>query len=246
MDFKEMYKETVDGLRPSSELVKRICSNKEVEMRVPNKKKTVVLALVACMMIGATAFAASRVDSYVGWSNPNSATVDFDETVKVAEQMEAPKDILKEFSNGYAFEMSNTKGTAGLDEYGNTVAEGESLVVTYAKENSPKINLYIDPLFETGDYSDASEAREINGVMVYYNHDRYKFVPEDYQLTEEDQARMDEPHYFLSYGDSKSEVEEKIADGIVFEIENKVYNMLCWDGNMTPDEWFAMAEELLQ
>ena len=244
MDFKEMYKETVDGLRPSSELVNRIRSNKEVEMRVPNKKKMVVLALVACMLVGTTAFAASRITRYVGWSNPNSATVDYDETVKVAEKMGVAKDILQQFSNGYVFAMSNVGGTTGLDEKGKTVAEGKTLEVTYTRENNPDINLFIDPLFETGDYSNATEAREINGVMVYYNKDFYKFVPADYKMTEEDQARMDEPHFYLSYG--SSEVEEKISEGIVFETDNKIYNMFCWDANMTPDEWFAMAEELLQ
>ena len=244
MDFKEMYKETVDGLRPSSELVNRIRSNKEVEMRVPNKKKMVVLALVACMLVGTTAFAASRITRYVGWSNPNSATVDYDETVKVAEKMGVAKDILQQFSNGYVFAMSNVGGTTGLDEKGKTVAEGKTLEVTYTRENNPDINLFIDPLFETGDYSNATEAREINEVMVYYNKDFYKFVPADYKMTEEDQARMDEPHFYLSYG--SSEVEEKISEGIVFETDNKIYNMFCWDANMTPDEWFAMAEELLQ
>lgn len=244
MDFKEMYKETVDGLRPSSELVNRIRSNKEVEMRVPNKKKMVVLALVACMLVGTTAFAASRITRYVGWSNPNSATVDYDETVKVAEKMGVAKDILQQFSNGYVFAMSNVGGTTGLDEKGKTVAEGKTLEVTYTRENNPDINLFIDPLFESGDYSNATEAREINEVMVYYNKDFYKFVPADYKMTEEDQARMDEPHFYLSYG--SSEVEEKISEGIVFETDNKIYNMFCWDANMTPDEWFAMAEELLQ
>ena len=244
MDFKEMYKETVDGLRPSSELVNRIRSNKEVEMRVPNIKKMVVLAMVACMLVGTTAFAASRIAGYEGWSSPDSAIVDYDETVKVAEKMGVAKDILQQFSNGYVFAMSNVGGTAGLDEKGNTVAEGETLEVTYTRENSPDINLFIDPLFESGDYSNATEAREINGVMVYYNKDFYKFVPVDYKMTEEDQARMDEPHFYLSYG--SSEVEEKISEGIVFETDNKIYNMFCWDANMTPDEWFAMAEELLQ
>ena len=244
MDFKEMYKETVDGLRPSSELVNRIRSNKEVEMRVPNKKKMVVLALVACMLVGTTAFAASRITRYVGWSNPNSTTVDYDETVKVAEKMGVAKDILQQFSNGYVFAISNVGGTTGLDEKGKTVAEGKTLEVTYTRENNPDINLFIDPLFESGDYSNATEAREINGVMVYYNKDFYKFVPADYKMTEEDQARMDEPHFYLSYG--SSEVEEKISEGIVFETDNKIYNMFCWDANMTPDEWFAMAEELLQ
>ena len=244
MDFKEMYKETVDGLRPSSELVNRIRSNKEVEMRVPNKKKMVVLALVACMLVGTTAFAASRITRYVGWSNPNSATVDYDETVKVAEKMGVAKDILQQFSNGYVFAMSNVGGTTGLDEKGKTVAEGKTLEVTYTRENNPDINLFIDPLFESGDYSNATEAREINEVMVYYNKDFYKFVPADYKMTEEDQARMDEPHFYLSYGSSG--VEEKISEGIVFETDNKIYNMFCWDANMTPDEWFAMAEELLQ
>ena len=129
MDFKEMYKETVDGLRPSSELVNRIRSNKEVEMRVPNIKKMVVLAMVACMLVGTTAFAASRIAGYEGWSSPDSAIVDYDETVKVAEKMGVAKDILQQFSNGYVFAISNVGGTTGLDEKGKTVAEGKTLEV---------------------------------------------------------------------------------------------------------------------
>ena len=243
MDYREIYKEAADGLQPSSELMDQIRSSREVRM-IMNKKKMVALAFVACMMIGTTAFAASRIAGFTGLSTPNTETTDYQETVKTAERLETARDVLSEFSNGYIFEKSNIRETAGVDEAGNTVAEGESLVVNYTKENCPTINLYIAPLFETEDYSDATESREINGVMVHYNKHIYKCVPDNYKLTEEDEKRMDEPHFYLSYG--SSEVDEKVYEGIIFETDNKVYNMFCWDGNMTVDEWFAMAEELLQ
>ena len=55
---------------------------------------------------------------------------------------------------------------------------------------------------------------------------------------------MERPDYEISYG--SDEVEIMVSTGISFIKGQKGYNMFCWDGDMTTDEWFTMAEELMQ
>lgn len=242
MECKKIYKEAVDALNPSLELSNKVKSRRE--NKIMSKRKIAIIAVVACMMLGISAFAAGQIVEYRGWSDSNGSTLDYQETLLSAEGMDVSMVIPEKYSNGYEFSESNMKGTEGLDENGNVMAEGKGLVVTYSKSDCPDILLFVDPLFAAGDYSDAIECKEINGVNVYYTSDIYKFVPADYELTEEDRQSMDNGHYYISYGSDVVEV--KNYEGIVFEEEGKIYNMFCWDGGMTSAEWFAMAEELLQ
>lgn len=244
MEYKKIYKEAVDELNPSLEFTNKVKTGKEIKMRKLNKRNIVVIAVAACMMLGTTAFAASRISEYRVWGDPGTATSDYQITQGNAEELEITLGIPEGFSNGYEFHISNINGMDCYDDNGNVMAEGGSLVVTYTKSDCPDIQLYVDPLFEAGDYSEALESKEINGVNVYYSRDIYKFVPPDYELTEEDQQNMESGHYNISYG--SGEVEVKVYEGIFFENDNKIYNMFCWDGMMTPDEWFDMAEELLK
>ena len=78
----------------------------------------------------------------------------------------------------------------------------------------------------------------------YYYFDRiYKFVPTDYELTDEDKENMEKPGYEICYG--SDEVEINRCSGFIFEYESQTYNMLGFDSRLTDDEWFNMAEELL-
>ena len=45
--------------------------------------------------------------------------------------------------------------------------------------------------------------------------------------------------------DGSDQVEIKNYNGISFEKEGKSYSMFAWDCDMTADEWYEMAEELL-
>ena len=80
-------------------------------------------------------------------------------------------------------------------------------------------------------------------MQVEYRPDHYKFVPEDYELTAEDEALLQQPGYFLSYG-SDTVIEQDnhtlswIKDGVD-------YSILDSGAKESPDTLFAMAEELI-
>ena len=85
--------------------------------------------------------------------------------------------------------------------------------------------------------------RMVGEVQVEYRLDHYKFVPEDYELTPEDKAMLEQPGYYLSYG-SDTVIEQDnhslgwVKDGIS-------YHILDSGAKENPDTLFAMAEELI-
>lgn len=244
MNYKEIYKEAVNELNPSPELVNKIKMDKEHKMIKFNKKKIAVVAAIACMTIGTSVFAAGHISSYVAWSNPTTENNDFSIVNETSEKMGINVNIPEKLNNGYSFKNSNFGGIKALDDDGNTLAKGKKFEITYEKNGCPDIYIDIDPAFEAEDNTISTQSKEINGVTVYYNKDTYKFVPTDYVLTDEDQANLDKPHYYLSYG--SDEVEIKIIDSICFQIEDKNYTMMSWECDMTADEWFEMTEDFIK
>ena len=54
---------------------------------------------------------------------------------------------------------------------------------------------------------------------------------------------MEKPGYEISYGSDEVQVQQ--CSGFIFEYESKNYDMLSFDSELTDDEWYAMAEEML-
>ena len=244
MIYKSIYKESVDQLNPSPELIEKIKSGKEKKLIMYSKKKVAVLAVVACMALGTTVFAAGKITGFVSWSSPASESADYNSVAEYAETNGLQADIPETLSNGYGFDSSNVGGTKAVDDAGNTVAEGDKLQVTYRKEGGSDIYLYVSSVFEEEYRDEATESRYVNGVMVYYSKDTYKFVPTDYEYTEEDKENEKGAHFYISYG--SDEVEIQNVDSIFFEIGGKNYNLMSWDCDMSADDWFSLAEDFIK
>lgn len=244
MKFNEVYKDAVDELNPSPELIYKIKAGKENKRMKFNRRKVAVAAAIACMAMGTTVYAAGHISSYISSSDVRNQNTDYSSTCEIAEEKGISTAIPETLSSGYSFEYSNVGDLKGLDDDGNTVAAGEQFVVTYAKPECPEISLFIEPVMEAVDYSSFRESKDILGTTVYYSRDTYKFVPADYELTEEDQKNMEQPNYYISYGSDKVEVQT--CDNVIFEMDGKRYTLLGFDNDMTADEWYDMAGDLIQ
>lgn len=245
MTFKETYIDLVEDLQPSEELEDRILNMAEVKTMKFNKKKMVILVAVACMMLGTTAFAAGHIASYRSWSSNLSSEKDIAKSRADAEKLGVSLAIPETFSNGYTFSYSNEGGIEGLDEAGNSVDSGKSFMATYTKDGCADVYLNVDPAFEPLDASsnEKYQFKDICGTSVYFYSDTYKFVPSDYELTDEDKENMERPDYEISYG--SDEVTIQNCSGFIFEYDGKIYNLLSFDSGLTTDEWADMAEELI-
>lgn len=243
MKFDEVYKSMVDDLQPSSELVDKLRINEEARFMKFNKKKIAVVAAVACMAFGTTVFAAGHIASYRSWSNPHNEIRNYSDAVTKADELGSGLTIPESFDNGYTFDSANTMGTQGLDADGKVMVNGTDFNICYVKNGMPDINMFINQIYEQSDESYAIESKMIGDVEVFLNQATYKFVPEGYEFTEEDNKNIDDPHYEISYG--SDQVEVKKYNGISFAKDGKYYSMFAWDSDMTVEDWYEMAEELL-
>lgn len=243
MKFNERYKDIIDALQPSDELTNRLRISEEARVMKISKRKAVVVAAVACMVCGTTVFAAGKIASYRSWSNPQNEISNYSDAVTKSDELGSELTIPETFSNGYTFDAANTMGVEGLDESGNVIVSGTDFSAKYVKDNMPNINMFINQVYESGEESYAVESKMIGDVEVYFNQAVYKFVPEGYEFTKEDEQNIDDPHFEISYG--SDQVEVKKYNGISFEKDGKNYSMFAWDCDMTADEWYEMAEELL-
>jgi hypothetical protein len=68
-------------------------------------------------------------------------------------------------------------------------------------------------------------------------------VPADYELTEEDIANQAKDNYYISYGSDEVEITQ--STGVTWTKDGVSYNLAGMDLNLTGDEMFDMAEEIL-
>lgn len=89
----------------------------------------------------------------------------------------------------------------------------------------------------------AVETSAIDGIEVRFYHDTYKFVPEGYALTEEDQQNLEHDDYFISEG--VEEIEMTTISSITWEQDGIQYTMLC-HGGCDAATLYEMAQELIE
>lgn len=149
------------------------------------------------------------------------------------------------FSNGYTFESARVNETKALDK-------DDQVRLTYNEINADYCNASGDTLvFIAHQVLDAlpdsqlapDQARRIGDIVVSYRVDHYKFVPADYELTEADNAMLQQPGYFLSYGSET--VQETDVAFLLWEKEGIDYTLMDQDADETADSLFSMAEELI-
>lgn len=242
MNFENEYKKTVDMLKPSEKFKESLFKVQEGRTMKFDKKKFAIIAAAATMAIGTTAFAAGGISYYTSSSSPKDAITDYSEAMSKADELGC-ESIPEAFSNGYTFENANTMDVNGMSESGKVMVTSTDFTADYVKDDMPDIHMFVNHLHETEDNGYAVESKMIGDVEVYFNRVTYKFVPAGYELTEEDEKNMEDPHFELSCGTDEIEIMENT--GVSFQKGDKLYNMFAWDSEMTSEEWYAMAEELL-
>lgn len=242
MNFENEYKKTVDMLKPSEKFKESLFKVQEGRTMKFDKKKFAIIAAAATMAIGTTAFAAGGISYYTSSSSPKDAITDYSEAMSKADELGC-ESIPEAFSNGYTFENANTMDVNGMSESGKVMVTSTDFTADYVKDDMPKVSLFVNQLHENEDHSYAVDSKVIGDVTVYYNEATYKFVPTTYEMTEEDEKNLEDPHFALSWGTDEIEITKFI--GVSFAKGDKYYNMFAWDSEMTSEEWYAMAEELL-
>lgn len=233
--FKNKVSATLNSLPDQKE-------NGQMENRKISIKKKIIIALVAAMVLGTTAFAAGKI-FFINSQSSNIPTYTTMPTVKqVKDDFKFAPKLVKEFDNGYTFASGYTVNNEGNDEKGNSVAKTKSLDFTYTKGND-KLNLSM----ENGRLGEKSDKETLidtyNNINLYYYAYANKFVPADYKMTKQDKQDEASGKYVFSYGVDKVKISQIqylnwMQDGIN-------YSLLAIDSNVSKGELAKMAHQII-
>lgn len=158
-----------------------------------------------------------------------------------------PVTAVEEFSNGLRFESLYVGGEAVYDEDFNVLQEYYGVMAEYRSDDGKRITLSLTPVLDILGGHEApapSETRDLDGVELRLSFDRYRFVPPDYEKTEEDLRREAAGHFYISYGaDAVEEHDYAFADFVLDGV-----NYVLMDSDASPasgDTLTQMAAELL-
>lgn len=213
------------------------------KMRKINKKKMAILAFAACLFVSVNCFAAGKIQSLVVGTNKNDIVKDYSKLDKEENKLGYNVKAVKNFANDYSFKKMSVDKVKGLDESGNKVAEYKEINITYQKEGK-EIELGISKKIQTEETQLPTEIRQINGINVEYSLDTYKFVPADYQLTDEDNLNITKEHYYISNGSDEIKIQQ--VSSLKWEDEGLTYILQQFDTEMTIEQLTDMVSEIIE
>lgn len=238
------------SITPSRDLKDRIDreileSQKEAgNMKRFSMKKLVIGVAAGCLLLSGGVFAAGRVVSLSSHSYLWDAYKSYGDMDKAQAKLGYPADTVEEFANGYRFDKMFVDDVNGTDEDGNVIYTFKDLQISYKKSGEQAVWLSAAKPVEQQVRKGAPEAtRQVEGITLYYDETTYKFVPPSYELTEEDQANLERDDFTISYGTDEVKVQK--SSNVTWEKDGVVYNLSGFDLNLSSDEMFDMAEEVM-
>lgn len=228
--MKQALEEKAQGVEASPFLLQKIKRDVKQErekerfsMKRFHMKKLAVAAVICLASV--TCYGAVRFGNIeIGTNN---------DIHKISELEDAKKEVgldakyVETFRNGFAFRDGGT-GAMQMDD-----AEPSGVLkIGYENEDGKHVSLLVE---DAAPFADA-------GITEGYSSQLYKFVPPDYELTEEDKERKAAGELEISYG--SKEVEEQTMENYSWQDDGLRYSLTAADCDFGEAEMAQMAAEI--
>ena len=147
----------------------------------------------------------------------------------------------------YTFSYGSDVDTTARNGVGETekIAEVDA---TYTK-NGAELNLSAHKSYTvfTEDEMEnpvPATTTEVNGVTLTYRDAHYRFVPPDYEKSDEEKQQEKNGELVISYG--SDEVEDKMFQSVLWEQDGATYLISGFDTGLDAQAMFGMAAEFIQ
>lgn len=230
-----------------AEAMKRKLRNmikEESHMKKSMIKKVVIAAAAMCLLVPVVAVAGGRIASYQSTINVNDTIKSYAQLVKTAPgKLGFTPATVENFRNGFTFSQGYISDIQCDDGESNKVGSFPELSMEYHNGSRSVTFTASRPLGDmTNPAPDATKIHE--GVTINYKLDHYKFVPEDYQLTNEDQKRIDSGDLFVSYGADRVELSD--IPHVSWNQDGTAYLILATGGSdVSQADLMEMAQEVI-
>lgn len=241
-NWHEVFDECPQEFHKSVNSALREISNREENNMKSSWSKKAILTAVAVAAIGVTAMAAGKVASITGHSSHLEDIFSVDEAEETAEENGIDTECVDEFLNGYKFKTANIGDQNLNDEKGNVISSYKSLDVDY-ENNDACIYLSIEPKSEYLEEEDSQLVETYNDIDICSIEYTNKFVPADYELTEQD--KLDEASGEITFSYGSDVVEVKHISFVNWSDEDLNYSLMDMDSNLSIDDLTLMAKEII-
>ena len=251
-EIKKTLYDIGERIEASDDLKKRIdCQlgnvpvKEEQNMKHLSIKKVMIGVAAACLLIGTVGIASSGARYWTSGSSAIADYTEFTDIAKVEAEVGYPVDAVEKFSNGFEFKGINVGTLEVHNEAGQVEDKTKEIYIRYQKGGKEIFNS-IHKMFtdETASEKIPDKTLRVGEIEVAYNQYTYKFVPVDYELTEEDKKNMERDDYEISYGSDKVEIQHYAA--ISWVKDGIRYGMGAFDLSLSADEMLNMAKEVIE
>lgn len=201
-------------------------------------KKIVACVAIAVALVGGTAFAYTVVTKE---GHSTKRVEDYDKVAKEKKEVYIPKKL----SNGYQFIDAGTQeGERGAEFTSMTVMYTEKGDIEEVRKNGGDSAIYLNVYADKNAMDDMKNSKTItkNGVDFEIAYTTNKYVPNDYQLTEEDIENQKRDDYFIAYGTENVEVHNTIE--VKWEVGGYGYSLLTWNEEVSEEELIESAVKI--
>ena len=211
-------------------------------------KKVIIGTAAACLAVGTVCIAGSGLKMYYssGSNIPNYTS--FADLAKAETEAGYEVDAVETFENGFAAEGIHLNDMWIENEAGQSEGKEKEISIDYRKGNE-NITFFARKLMESENAEQLLHGRtpdkqlQAGDVSVIFTQTTNKFVPADYELTEEDKKNMESEDFNLAYGSSEVQINQGYH---VLWIENNIlYTLYGTDLSISPEEMLHMAEEMI-
>lgn len=245
-EIKEMLHQCADELHAPDTMQTRIKfalhNAPEKPRRLWSKRFAAIAAVAAIVVTGA--FAAGGLGGVFsrGWSDQR---LSLEQTQSHLSDAGAAL-TLPDTIGGYTFSYGSDVDTTAQNDMGETekIAEVDA---TYTKDG---VNLNLSAhksytVFSEDEMKNPVPAvtAEVNGVTLTYRDAHYRFVPPDYEESEEEKQQEQDGSLVISYG--SDEVEDKTFQSVLWEQDGATYLLSGFDTGLDAQAMFDLAAELV-
>ena len=211
-------------------------------MRKGIMRKTVVALAAICVLGSMTAFAVGKITGITSHSSRYDEVHTYEQALELQKKHGPAVHFPEEFSNGYTFSAAVPEYYETTDDNGNKVGTGSNLSVTYAKDGNENVTFSAET--DLGESDDPTEEKTLDdGTTLRFYKTTNKFVPGNYELTEEDKKAQETGHFNLAYGSDKVEIQTSYM--VEWNMDGQGYYLFIFGEDLSADEMFGMAEEII-
>lgn len=204
-----------------------------------SKRIVSIIAIAAVFACLATAFAAGGLG---GWFSGTEKVYDtLPSEAQYIEDVGYAPVLIECFENGYAYKTGQVMNNEVYDNAGEITDTFKGTMFSYEKDGDEVF--FSQDKLQSDIVPQGSVVADVDGCKVYYYSYTNMFVPEDYELSEEEKAAEESGEVIFSYG--SDEVMECTVQSAQWAEDDIQFVLMQMNGKLSADELVDMAKEAI-